>query len=60
MTAAPRPPIVHTHRKMGKPDVKAARYRAHSRTTPPTHRGEPRPTIEELRAVNANIGRTHV
>lgn len=58
-TPAPRPPIVHTHRKPGKVDVKAARARAYARTAAPTHRGEPRPTLDELRAVNANIGRTH-
>ena len=59
MNTTARPPIVHTHRKPGKPDVHAARARALARTTEPTHRGEPRPALEELRTVNANFGRTH-
>ena len=58
-TPAPRPPIAHTHRKPGKADVTAARDRAKARLVAPAHRGDPRPTLDELRAVNANIGRTH-
>ena len=59
-TPAPRPPIAHTHRKPGTITAQAIfehRARFAARTTAPTHRGEPRPIIDELRAVNANIGR---
>lgn len=59
MTTSPRPPIVHTHRKPGKADVTAARDRAKARPVAPTHRGDPRPTLDELRAVNRTAGRTH-
>ena len=57
---APRPPIAHTHRKPAKADVTAARDRAKARLVAPTHRGEPRPTLDELRAVNRTAGRIHV
>ena len=59
---APRPPIVHTHRK---PVIITAqmifehRARLAARTTPNTHRGEPRPVMEELRFNTANAGRAH-
>ena len=59
-TTTPRPPIVRTHRKPGRitsTDVLDARRRFADYK--PTHRGEPRPAIEELRAVNANLTRTH-
>ena len=59
---APRPPIVHTHRK---PVIITAqmifehRARLAARATPNTHRGEPRPVMEELRFNTANAGRAH-
>ena len=59
-TTTPRPPIVRTHRKPGRitsTDVLDARRRFAEHK--PTHRGEPRPALEELRAVNANLARTH-
>ena len=59
-TPAPRPPIVRTHRKPGpitSADVLDARRRFADYK--PTHRGEPRPVLDELRAVNANFGRTN-
>ena len=59
---APRPPIAHAHRKPGRitsADILASRRRLAARTTPNTHRGEPRPILDELRAVNANVGRAH-
>ena len=59
---APRPPIVHTHRKPGTITAQAIfehRARLAARTTPNTHRGEPRPVMEELRFNNTNAGRTH-
>ena len=61
-TPAPRPPIVHTHRKPGTITAQAIfehRARLAARTTPNTHRGEPRPVTEELRFNNTNAGRTH-
>ena len=57
---APRPPIVHTHRKPGRvtsADVLASRRRLAGYE--PTHRGEPRSVMEELRFNNTNAGRTH-
>ena len=59
-TTTPRPPIVRTHRKPGRitsTDVLAASRRFADYK--PTHRGEPRPILDELRAVNANLARTH-
>ena len=59
---APRPPIVHTHRKPGTITAQAIfehRARLAARTTPNTHRGEPRPVMEELRFNNTNAGRAH-
>ena len=59
-TPAPRPPIVHTHRKPGRvtsADVLASRRRLAGYE--PTHRGEPRSVMEELRFNNANAGRAH-
>ena len=59
-TTTPRPPIVRTHRKPGRitsTDVLDARRRFAEHK--PTHRGEPRPILEELRAVNPNLARTH-
>ena len=56
----PRPPIVHTHRKPGRvtsDDVLASRRRLADYE--PTHRGEPRPVMEELRFNNTNAGRAH-
>ena len=61
-TAAPVPPIVHTHRKPGTITAQAIfehRARLAARTTPNTHRGEPRSVMEELRFNNTNAGRTH-
>ena len=55
-----RPPIVRTHRKplrITSTDVLDARRRFAEHK--PTHRGEPRPILDELRAVNANLARTH-
>ena len=62
MTPTSTPPIVHTHRKPGTitaQQIFEHRARLAARTTSNTHRGEPRPAIEELRTVNANLGRTH-
>lgn len=59
-TTNTRPPIVRTHRKPGpitSTDVLDARRRFADYK--PTHRGEPRPILDELRAVNANLARTH-
>lgn len=59
-TTTPRPPITNTHRKPGRitsTDVLDARRRFADYK--PTHRGEPRPILEELRTVNANLARTH-
>ena len=59
-TTTTRPPIVRTHRKPGRitsTDVLDARRRFADYK--PTHRGEPRPILEELRAVNANFGRAN-
>ena len=61
-TPAPVPPIVHTHRKPGTITAQAIfehRARLAARTTPNTHRGEPRSVMEELRFNNTNAGRTH-
>ena len=61
-TPAPRPPIVHTHRKPGTITAQAIfehRARLAARTTPNTHRGEPRPVMDELRLNNTNAGRAH-
>ena len=61
-TPAPRPPIVHTHRKPGTITAQAIfenRARLAARTTPNTHRGEPRSVMEELRFNDTNAGRTH-
>ena len=61
-TPAPVPPIVHTHRKPGTITAQAIfehRARLAARTTPNTHRGEPRPVMEELRFNNTNAGRAH-
>ena len=61
-TPAPAPPIVHTHRKPGTitaPAIFEHRARLAARTTPNTHRGEPRPVMEELRFNNTNAGRAH-
>ena len=62
-TPAITPPLAHTHRKPGTitaQDIFSHRAREAARTAPPTHRGEPRPILDELRTVNANVGRTHV
>lgn len=59
-TPASVPPIAHTHRK---PVIIAAqmifehRARLAARITPNTHRGEPRPVMDELRFNNTNAGR---
>ena len=56
-----KPPAAHTHRKPGRitsADILASRRRLADYE--PTHRGEPRPVMDELRIVNANVGRTHV
>ena len=58
-TPAPRPPLAHTHRKPGRvtsADVLASRRRLADYE--PTHRGEPRPIRDELRAVNSLLAAT--
>ena len=56
------PPIAHTHRKPGTitaQQIFEHRARHAARTTPNTHRGDPRPLKDELRFNNATAGRTH-
>ena len=54
VTTSARPPIAHTHRAPGRvtsADILASRRRL--ATYEPTHRGEPRPILDELSAVNS-------
>ena len=56
MTTAPRPPIVHTHRKPGKPVTDGPRLpRLDAK-----HRGEPAPLLDQLRDVTRTTGRAHI
>ena len=60
--AATKPAHTPTHRKPGTITAQAIfehRARLAARTTPNTHRGEPRSVMEELRFNNTNAGRTH-
>ena len=57
---SPRPTAAPTHRKpviLTAQMILANRERDRKRTLPPTHRGEPRPTLDELRTVNGNLAR---
>ena len=53
---APRPPIVHTHRKPGKPVTDGPRLPRLGAK----HRGEPAPLLDQLRDVTRTTGRTHI
>ena len=55
-TPAPRPPIVHTHRKPGRPITGGPRRpRIDAK-----HRGEPAPLLDQLRDVTRTATRTHI
>ena len=55
-TPAPCPPIVHTHRRPGKPITDGPRHpRLDAR-----HRGEPAPLLDQLRDVTRTATRTHI
>ena len=56
-----KPPIAHTHRKpviITAQMIFERRARLAARTTPNTHRGEPRPILDELSTVNGLLAAT--